>query len=237
MNFSIILSGGVGLRLGSDIPKQYLPVEGRPIISFCMDTFANNANIDAIVIVAAKEWIPLIKESAILIGCKKSITYAEPGATRQLSIRNGLEQIVRSCEISDNDIVVIHDAARPLVSSKLIDECISSCHGDFKGVLPVLRVKDTIYLSKDGTKIDSLLNRNELFAGQAPEAFNLKAYLKAHDTISSEDLLNINGSTELAYKVGMKIKLISGEFMNFKITDMSDYINFKNLCHESKRVI
>lgn len=237
MNIALILSGGIGSRMKSDIPKQYLIVEDRPVIGYCIEKFAKNDAIDKLIIVAANEWIPLINNSIEAINIDKEILYASPGITRQLSIKNGLDRISELFNVSDYDKVIVHDAARPLVSNRLINDCLNSCDRDFLGVLPVINVKDTIYYSKDGIHIDSLLNRNELFAGQAPEAFNLKAYIKAHTSVSYEELLSINGSTELAYKVGMKIKLVPGDYMNFKITDMTDLANFKNICHESKRTV
>ena len=103
------------------------------------------------------------------------------------------------------------------------------------GVLPVVPVKDTLYQSKDGKSITSLLNRNELFAGQAPEAFRFGKYLELHEQMPREELLKINGSTEIAYKGGLKIKLIKGDVMNFKITTPEDLTNFETIINQRNR--
>ena len=146
------------------------------------------------------------------------------------SIYNALV-LIKELGYKENDIVIIHDAARPLVSNELINQCLlGCCHAD--GVMPVIPVKDTIYLSSNAKEIDSLLNRSHLWAGQAPEAFVFGKYLDIHETISREDLLKINGSTEIAYNAGFKIELIKGDPMNFKITTPEDLSNFENIINQ-----
>lgn len=227
MNIAIILSGGVGCRMGKDIPKQYIEVNNQPIILYCLKTFLNNSNIDVIVIGVADEWKDFLVKHIKSLQPNKQVYFTQPGETRQYSIYNALV-LIKELGYMDNDVVIIHDAARPLVSHELIDKCLFGCnHAD--GVMPVIPVKDTIYLSSNAKDIDSLLNRNHLWAGQAPEAFIFGKYLKIHETISREDLLKINGSTEIAYKAGLKIELVEGDFMNFKITTPEDLSNFENI--------
>lgn len=227
MNYAIILSGGIGSRMGLDKPKQYIFVKEKPIFSYCLDTIISNKNIDKIIFVVADEWKYFVKEYISEINPIKRIYFTNPGETRQYSIYNGLKTI-KEIGGENNDIVLIHDAARPLVDSALITECIKSCN-DADGVLPVIPVKDTIYFSKDGRQIDSLLERSCLWAGQAPEAFRFGKYLKAHEEMNHDELLKINGSTEIAVKAGMQCKIIEGNPMNFKITSSEDLINFENI--------
>ena len=126
------------------------------------------------------------------------------------------------------DIVVSHDAARPLVSRKLIDACLEeNRHCD--GVLPVIPVKDTIYMSNDGSHIKALLDRNTLFAGQAPESFVFGKYLKIHDDMPETEIEKINGSSEIAQKSGLEVHLIPGDSMNFKITTPDDLSTFQTI--------
>lgn len=227
MNIAIILSGGVGSRMGNDIPKQYIEVNNQPIILYCLKTFLYNNNIDAIVIGIAEEWKSYIEKHLKLLNPTKPIFFSLAGETRQFSIYNALS-FIKKLNYKDTDLVIIHDAARPLVSNDLINRCLLGCkYAD--GVMPIISVKDTIYLSHNSKKIDSLLNRDHLWAGQAPEAFVFGKYLKIHETITREDLLKINGSTEIAYKSGLDIELIEGDFMNFKITTPEDLLNFENI--------
>ena len=226
-NIAIILSGGVGNRMGTNIPKQYIKVGGKPVISYCLKTFLQHEDVHSLVIVVADEWKEYVKNQVHLIGELKPVFYAIPGETRQLSIFNGLKEAEIQGTKSD-DVVIVHDAARPLVSPELISRCIAGCQ-HAEGVMPVLPVKDTTYYSKDGRHIDSLLERKCLWAGQAPEAFVFGKYLDAHETCGFDGLMKIVGSTELAYKSGMKCEMTEGDPMNFKITTPDDLQLFQSI--------
>ncbi len=232
LNIAIILSGGVGSRLGADIPKQYIEVDKKTILQYCIETFLNTEAINSVIIVVADEWKQYVVNMIDALNPSKPIFYAKSGETRQYSIYNALKEAKLQGARND-DIVIIHDAARPLVSQDLIERCLDGC-SEADGVLPVIHVKDTLYHSIDGVHITNLLNRHELFAGQAPEAFLFGKYLKLHDQIPRQELLRINGSTEIAYKGGLKVKLITGDEMNFKITTLEDLTNFEGIIKNRK---
>lgn len=227
MNIAIILSGGVGSRMGLNIPKQYVVVNGQPIISFCLQTFLCNKHTDAIVIGVADEWKEYVMEQMEKLHPAKPVFYAAPGETRQYSIFNAL-RVVKDQGYSEDSIVIIHDAARPLVSDELINRCYEACDRA-DGSMPVIAVKDTTYYSEDGKSITSLLDRSKLWAGQAPEAFVFGKYLQIHESMSHEELLKINGSTEIAFKQGLKVEMVEGDPMNFKITTPEDLSNFESI--------
>ena len=227
MNIAIILSGGVGSRMGLNIPKQYVVVNGQPIISYCLQTFLCNEHTDAIVIGVADEWKEYIMEQMEKLHPAKPVFYAAPGETRQYSIFNAL-RVIKDQGYSDDSFVIIHDAARPLVSDELINRCYEACDRA-DGSMPVIAVKDTTYYSEDGKSITSLLDRSKLWAGQAPEAFVFGKYLQIHESMSHEELLKINGSTEIAFKQGLKVEMVEGDPMNFKITTPEDLSNFESI--------
>ena len=238
MNIALILSGGSGVRVGSNIPKQYIEVSGRPIITYCIKTFSTHEIIDVIWIVAEKEWQDKILAWLKMYGLESKVKgFSLPGENRQLSILNGLEDIASFAK--EEDYVVIHDAARPCLSSQMIAACFESVVGH-DGVLPVLPMKDTVYLSTDGKSIASLLDRQQIFSGQAPEVFILGKYLEANRrllTTESKDadgkvqsaILSINGSTEPAVLAGLDVVMIPGEEANFKITTKEDLERFRKL--------
>lgn len=221
MNTAIILAGGTGTRLGADIPKQYIEVKGKPIISYCLHKFEDNLNIDSIIIVAAKDWQSYIKEQITKEKITKFAGFAEAGSSRQHSIVNG----IRAIEAREGKII-IHDAARPNVSDQTISMCMSGLD-EADGVMPVLPVKDTVYYSESGDQISSLLNRDKLFAGQAPEAFCLERYRAIHEGLTEEKLALIRGSSEIAYNNGLRVKLIPGDEHNYKITTVADLEKFR----------
>lgn len=232
MNIALILSGGRGLRLGADIPKQYIEAGGRTIISYCIETIAKSSYIDAVQIVADDMWHDRIrKDIDYYDDSHKFRGFTEPGQTRQLSIFNGLESIRKYAD--DSDVVFIHDAARPCLSGELIESCVSRLTGgnnneaaEYDGVLPVLPMKDTIYMSNDGMHVDSLLDRSTLFAGQAPELFRLGRYYEANKALLPDRIYSINGSTEPAVIAGMNIAVIPGDENNYKITTNADLERF-----------
>lgn len=227
MNIAIILSGGTGTRIGTEIPKQYLIVNNKPIIGYCLSTFMTHYKIDGVVIVCAQNWISLIKDCISDFTGTKPVYFADAGTTRQASIYSGLLKVKEKFQwIPEN--VIIHDAARPLVSADLITDCIDNCD-KYDAVMPVIPVKDTIYQSSDGHGINTLLNRQELWCGQAPEAFRFKPYLEIHENATSDQINSINGSTEMAFRFGLSCTMIKGDPMNFKITTPEDLISFTNI--------
>ena len=230
MNIAIILAGGTGARLGSDIPKQYIEIDGKPVIGYCLDIFFAHPAVDAVQIVADDVWRGYISgylESTADIS-KESLVkwkgFSRPGLNRQLSIYHALEDCMRYA--ASDDYVMIHDAARPLVS----DACIAVSFQEVRehdGILPVLPMKDTVYLSKDGKRISSLLNREQIFAGQAPETFRLGKYYEANRTLLPDRIKEINGSTEPAILAGMDVAMTEGDEGNFKITTKADLERFR----------
>lgn len=227
MTIALILSGGTGTRLGADIPKQYIEVNGRPIISYCLETLLLHPKIDGVQIVADSFWQQfLLEELDKLQGREKFRGFSASGETRQLSILNGLEDI--RAYASEEDVVMIHDAARPCLTAGLVSEGLAAIQG-YDGVLPVLTMKDTVYLSEDGKRVSSLLNRSQVFAGQAPEFFMLGKYYEANKCLLPDKIYSINGSTEPAILAGLDIVMIPGEEGNFKITTKADLERFQQI--------
>ena len=228
MNYAIFLSGGVGARTESDIPKQYVKAGGHMMASYAMSPLVECENIDYIYIVIDDEWIePFMADIGNEDGeIAKIRSFARPGKTRQLSILNGLDDIISdpNNEISENDMVLIVDAARPFMTLELVKRCYAANHG-CDGVLPVLPMKDTIYLSENG-RVTGLLDRSKLMAGQAPELYNLKKYYAANKALLPEQIMTINGACEPAVMAGMDIVTIPGDEGNLKVTTEKDLMRF-----------
>ena len=227
---ALFLSGGIGSRVGGEIPKQYITVAGRPVFSYSLDVLMGCSRLDGVRIVADPEWEGEIEAfmSRLQYQPDKFMGFSLPGATRQLSILNGIRDIASDLEEDewDDTYVIVHDAARPHLTSELINALVDACHGH-DGALPVLSMKDTIYESKDGKSITGLLDRSTLFAGQAPEAYVLDKYLKANEALLPKEILKVNGACEPAISFGMDIALIPGDEKNSKITTSEDLKEFE----------
>lgn len=239
MHTALLLSGGSGMRLQSRVPKQYIRVEGRMVITYSLEILVNSPLIHVVWIVAGREWREEILADAKQYGINngKIIGFSDPGNNRQASILKGLEDIVSMADgVNDGEfakkkednLVMIHDAARPLLTDKQIQECfVQMIHHD--GVMPVLPMRDTVYLSEDGGCISQLLERGKIFAGQAPEIFQLEKYYQANLALKPDQINKINGSTEPAIMAGMDIAMIPGDENNFKITTKRDLERFQDI--------
>ncbi len=240
MNHVILLSGGTGTRAGAPLPKQYVTINGHMMVTYAVKPLLISPLIDRICIVCGEEWRERIEEDIKSAGfdISKVSGYAKPGENRQLSILNGLEHIMNTISGTENglgtdvvagedDTVLIHDAARPFLATDLINRCYASL-GENDGVMPVLPMKDTVYLSEDGNNISGLIDRSTVFAGQAPELFRLKSYYEANMRLLPDEILKINGASEPAVKAGMKIAMIPGDEKNTKVTTGEDMRKFEN---------
>ena len=233
MNTALILSGGVGSRLGGDMPKQYIEVGGRILLSYCLERLSRHPLVDAVQIVAQEEWQGTIRSCLKRYDINKKFRgFSNPGENRQLSIYNGLRDILTYAAGTD-DTVLVHDGARPCLQGALITECVNALERH-DGVIPVLPMKDTVYVSSDGKHVSSLLNRGEIFAGQAPELFVLGKYYEANERLLPHRIFQINGSTEAAVLGGMDIVMIPGDEGNYKITTRADLERFREFISQKE---
>ncbi|MDR2133384.1 MAG: 2-C-methyl-D-erythritol 4-phosphate cytidylyltransferase [Clostridiales Family XIII bacterium] len=225
MNAALILAGGKGERLiGRDKPKQFVEVGGEPLIAHGLRSFEACAEIARIVVVAEDRWRGLISKCVERNGISKFVRFADAGAARQESVFSGLlamEDFMRA-----DDLAVVHDAARPAVTERLIRACVAEA-ARRDGATPVLPVRETIYRSEDGRGVSGLLDRDELFVGQTPEAYKFEKYLAAHREATREELARTRGGSEIAFRFGMDIGLFPGDEANFKITARADLERFE----------
>ena len=252
MTTALVLSGGIGKRLISEVPKQYVTVGGKMIVIYTLEALCAHEKIDAVHVVAERAWWePILTE---LPKVSKLKGFSLPGGNRQLSILNGLRDM--RDYMGDEDIVLIHDAVRPCVSKELISNtidalrpCVSReligstidaikgtdsgadrgterCDGAHDGAVPVLPLKDTVYYSADSRSLTDRLERAKILAGQAPEAFLFGKYLAANEALSDKEIHSLSGSAEPALMAGMDIATIPGDEKNFKITTNEDLDRF-----------
>ena len=224
----LLLSGGIGARVGGSLPKQYIEVNGRMIVSRCIGRVLECGSISGLWIVADESWQEAIAES--VPERERILGFSAPGQNRALSILNGLRGIRNVCP--EDTIVIVHDAVRPLVSVETLEACINAC-SQHDGAMPVLPMTDTVYYGDtSGSRVERLLDRSRIYAGQAPEAFRLGKYLEATERLLPEKILSINGSTEPAILAGMDIAMIPGDKGNFKITTREDLEHYRRIVEE-----
>lgn len=216
MTSVIILAGGKGKRMGSTVSKQFIEIKDKPILYYTLNKFINNKNIDNIVLVLPKDEIEYCKKEVLEKYSLKVNKIVEGGAERQDSVYNALKSI------SDTDIVLIHDGARPIISDRVIDEGIKYARV-YGAAAPGVMPKDTIKVKNAENFSINTPDRNTLVAIQTPQVFKYDNILKCHEKVKQNGDI-VTDDTMVAEKYGHKVYLYEGEYTNIKITTPDDII-------------
>lgn len=233
-NIAVVLSGGTGARMGTELPKQYMELAGKPVLVHTLEQVQRCEALDGILVTAGPEWREQILQWKEEFALTKLLTVAPAGDDRQLSIQSGLmaaEPFMDSGELSG---VIIQDAVRPLTSVELLTRLVIELQ-EAPAVMPVLPITDTTYTSRDGQWVSGLLDRSTLFAGQAPEAFLYWPYLSLYRDTPDHVLSSMSGSCQLPYREGWKVKMIPGEPENIKVTYSNDLQTCERLLREREK--
>ena len=225
MNIALIVAAGSGSRMASaDQPKQFILVKDKPLMIYSLEAFQNHEEIDAIFIVTSGPYINQVKDWCIQYQLTKVRAIIPGGFTRQESVYNGLCKIKEYAKDFDNDIVLIHDAARPLVSKQIISVNISKCK-QYDATCTAVQVKDTIARSSNGQNVEEVVTREELYQCQTPQAFKLSLIIRAHDYSQG----NATDDAQLVLALHKDVYFVEGDPLNYKITTDTDLLMLKSL--------
>ena len=228
MNIALILAAGTGSRMGNaDKPKQFLLVHGKPLMIHTIEAFEVNPEVDKIVISTNEEYIEEVKLMCKQYDLTKVCKIVAGGDTRQISVYNGLKG-VKEIDAKDDDIIIIHDSARPLISQRIIRENIECCKA-YGAVDTVIKATDTIVKSENGQTISDIPVRKELYQGQTPQTFNFSLIWNAHEAVKNKSVPNVTDDTKLVLLLGHDVHLVEGDKLNFKITTFDDLMMLKAL--------
>ncbi|QAT43545.1 2-C-methyl-D-erythritol 2,4-cyclodiphosphate synthase [Aminipila luticellarii] len=209
----IIAAAGFGKRMGSGIPKQFLEIEGKPVLVKTALAFSRNQYVDGFFVVTAKEFAEKTQE--LLKGIEKFQGVAEGGAERQDSVYNGLKLLPE-----DIGCVLVHDAARPFVTQEIINAVIEKTVEEGAAVAAV-PVKDTIKMVNESGRLSCTLPRNQLKSIQTPQGFQREWIVKAYSQAFSEKFYGTDDAV-LVERAGFPICLVDGDYTNIKITTKED---------------
>lgn len=221
MNIAIVLAGGSGTRVGGNLPKQFIDICGKPLIIHTLDAFNSNANIDSIIVVCREDFKSTLKTWIADFSISKVKDIISGGTTRQESVFKGLTYLKDIC--CENDIVLIHDGARALVSSDIINDNIVLAK-KYKAVNTVIPSSDTVIKSVDKSSIFSVPDRSELFLAQTPQSFEYGLIMKAHNAALKSESIDATDDCQLVFKLGNKVQFAKGNKLNFKVTTPEDLI-------------
>lgn len=226
MNIALLTAAGMGTRMKQDIPKQFIHVNNKPIIVYTMEAFQNHPSIDAIIVVTLDSWKEVLSAYAKQFNITKLKWIINGGKTGQESIYKGLMKLKQEC--SEDDVVMIHDGNRPLVSSEIISDSLSvyKKHGNAVAVIPCVEV---VFESENGEKSITPLNRDKLFRTQTPHTYKLKDIIGYHEKAKEMGVVGTAASPILLKELGKESYFSKGSEENLKITTLDDLKIFKAL--------
>ena len=214
---AIFPAAGRGSRMKADRNKILLELEGEAILIQTLKKFAEIDRITNLIIAVSKEEIPIIKNLLESKNFSKPIQIVEGGSERQFSIYNAIKKVP-----SESEIVLIHDAARPLISVEIIDRVIDSAI-EFGGSIAAVPEKNTIKIATSDQFVDKTLPRNLLWEIQTPQAFRREIIEKAYESAISDKFLGTDDSS-LVERIGYPVKIVESESSNIKITTPDDLL-------------
>ena len=236
MNIAVIFAGGSGKRMHTKSrPKQFLEYQGKPIIIYTLELFDNHPMIDGIVVACVEEWIPFLEKMLKKFEINKVKKIVAGGETGQDSIYNGLTAVEEFVN-GQNDIVLIHDGVRPLITEQTISDNIDTVHKEGSCITCVPATETFVVTQPDGsleipTRADSLIAR-------APQSFYLKDILTAHEQARKDGMHDFIDSCSMMHHYGYRLGRVIGPMENIKITTPTDYFVFKAMVevHENQQI-
>lgn len=214
--FALIPAAGIGARLGADIPKQYMPLAGRPMLTHVLTTFAAASVISHVFVVVSADdgYIDELMVAAPHLQGRVSVLF-NGGTSRRESVLNGLQAIRQL--VGDDDWMLVHDAARPGLTGGLIEHLIEALQDDPVGGLLALPVVDTLKRSDQQARVAQTVERTALWAAQTPQMFRYSLLLRAlmRALASADAVTDEAGAVEL---LGLLPRLVEGSPRNFKVT-------------------
>ncbi len=231
MNVALLLAGGNGTRTEQDIPKQFFNVYEKPIIIYTLKAFQRHPNIDGIVVSCLDGWQEILRVYANDAGITKLQKIVAGGENGQASARNALRELRGIC--AEDDIVILHDAIRPMVSADIISDCIVKCRKYGSG-LAAMRCQETIVKTEDGRKGDTSISRNDIMRVQTPQAYLYGKVMRAHEKALEQGITNAVYTNTLMLDLGETLYFSKGSEKNLKITTMEDVEIFKAMYRMEK---
>lgn len=215
---AVIVSAGVGKRMGAAVSKQYLPIGGKPIVVHAMEAFERSAAVDAVVLVVGAGDEAYGAELAETHGLRKVVAVVAGGAERQHSVRCGVEALL--ARHPEMEWVLVHDAARPLVTPLVIERALAAA-AETGASVPGVPVKDTIKSADRDGFVVGTPERSSLWAVQTPQAFRVETLREAHRRVEADGFLGTDDAM-LVERIGVRVKIAEGDPRNLKVTTPDD---------------
>ena len=226
MNTAMIIAGGSGNRMQQDIPKQFLTVNEKPVIIYTLEIFQKHPAIDEIIVVCIEGWEQILWAYVRQFNISKVTAVVQGGACGQQSIYKGLLELEKNHRA--DDIVLIHDAIRPMVSEEIISDCINKTveHGCAIACIPCA---EAMLVTEDQESSENVFKRDNLKRTQTPQGFRIGKLLEVHRRALEQGITNSVASCTLMVEMGEKVFFSKGAEKNLKLTTVEDIDIFKAL--------
>ncbi|MEE1288418.1 MAG: IspD/TarI family cytidylyltransferase [Bacteroidaceae bacterium] len=239
MNISVIFAGGTGSRMNTKSrPKQFLELNGKPIIIYTIELFDKHPDVDAVVVVCLEKWIPFLEKMLKKFEISKVVKIVPGGMSGQDSIYKGLcatEEYVNE-QGDENAIVLIHDGVRPLIKEETITDNIAKVKECGSCITVVPAIETVIVDGHNGSF--EIPKRSDCMMARAPQSFYLKDIISAHRKSQAEDKTDFIDSCSLMSYYGHKLGIVQGPMENIKITTPTDYFVLRAMVevHENQQI-
>ena len=219
----MIMAGGIGSRMNSpELPKQYLKVDDEPIIIKTIRNFEDFGSFTAGVVCCPIDWIEYTKAMLLEYGItSNSITVISGGKNRNCSVKNGCRFLSENYNITENDVILTHDAVRPFINSRIIKENVSAVN-EFGAANTVMPVYDSIIRSTDSEYLNECVKRDDIYRVQTPQSFRLKELEFVINSLTDEELASYTDVASIFHNKGYNVRLVKGSDNNIKITTPFD---------------
>lgn len=227
MNIALIIAGGSGQRMNQDIPKQFLNINNRPVIIYTLEAFQRHPSIDAIEVACLNGWEEILRAYSKQFNITKLMGVVKGGENGQSSIRNGVLAL-KEKGIREDDIILVHDSIRPMVSGEVISECINQC-GLYGSAVAAVPCNTAMLTTEDREVTSAYYDRDKLMHSQTPQAFSLGKLLWAHEEAHRRGITNAVASCTMMLELGEKLHFSAGSEKNIKLTTTDDVDIFRAL--------
>lgn len=233
MNYALIIAGGSGNRMGQDIPKQFMHVDDCPIIVHTLLAFERHPDIHGIAVVCLDGWQTVLRSYANQFSVTKLKWIFKGGDSGMESIHNGIYGL-REEGCQGEDLVLIHDAVRPLLSQDIISSNIAICQ-KYGYAITGIRCREAILESEDGFSTTKSIPRDKLIRTQTPQTFRLRNIIEAHEEAAVRGIENsVASCTLMAELGGREMHIVPGSEKNIKVTTVEELEILKALMHTQK---
>lgn len=219
MIYAVIAAGGIGSRMGSETPKQYIKICGKEIIRLTAEKFAKVNRINKVIILCPEDWVDFTSD---LFNDEK-ITVLCGGTTRNETLMKAIDFIEESYGLTDDTVIITHDAVRPFVTAEIIENNIDAVL-KFGATGTAIPATDTIFESQNNSTISSVPDRSKLYQAQTPQCFKAKKLRELYNNLSQKEKEILTDACKIYTMKGLDVHLIRGDVSNIKITYPYDLI-------------